>query len=78
MELSNVLVDQVNHPSGTLAFDAAICIGHLCIYNEDAKYILLNSLEESTYAKIADVGVIFIPFTNLILLILYEQCFLIR
>ena len=69
MELSNVLVDQVYHPSGTLAFDAAICIGHLCIYNEDAKCILLNSLEESRYAKIADVRVIFIPSMNLVLLI---------
>lgn len=52
--LSSTLDGLTKTSDSDLAFNAAICVGHLCIRNVNAQQLLLSSLKGSTYAVVAD------------------------
>ncbi|XP_057310814.1 uncharacterized protein LOC130648749 isoform X2 [Hydractinia symbiolongicarpus] len=53
--LSNVLREIVSSSDDeNIAFNAATCLGHLCVYTEEAKCLLLQAIKDDSYGKKAD------------------------
>lgn len=57
-----------------IAFNAATCLGHLCVYTEEAKCLLLQAIKDDSYGKKADVSCVFCYIHHLFIYIGRAVC----